>query len=240
MSSNPNQPPFVKQEGSVPELEIIGTPHSNFTWTTRIVCIEKGVPYVHVQLRPHTPEVQRISPFGLIPVMRHGDVRVFEARAICTYVDKAFPGPSLIPSHPVKAALTEQWVSAVTTSVDRLLMRQYVLKHATPGTADGKPDRNAIDGALKLMPAQFSMLDRAVSETGYLVGDVFTLADAYLLPILFFMTKLPESAEMFAKARNLRSYFERHFDRASIRDTAPPADYAASPAYYARWGRQVA
>jgi glutathione S-transferase len=223
----------------VSELQIIGTPHSNFTWTTRIVCLEKDAPYVHLQLRPHTPEVKRISPFGLIPVMRHGDVQVFEARAICAYIDRAFPGPSLIPSDPVKAALTEQWVSAVTTSVDRLLMRQYVLKHATPNTPDGKPDRAAIDAALTLMPTQFSMLDRAVGTTGYLVGDAFTLADAYLMPILFFMTKLPESAEMLSNVKSLRRYFERHFNRASIRDTAPPPDYAASPSYYARWGRQA-
>lgn len=222
------------------ELQIIGTPHSNFTWTTRIVCAEKGVPYLHSQLRPHTPEVERINPFGLIPVMRHGDVQVFEARAICTYIDRSFPGPSLIPLDPVRAALTEQWVSAVTTSVDRLLMRQYVLKHATPGTTDGKPDRAAIEAALTLMPTQFAMLDRVVSTTGHLVGNAFTLADAYLVPILFFMTKLPESAEMLAGARSLQSYFERHFNRASIRDTAPPPDYAASPSYYARWGRQAA
>ena len=229
---------MAHSEASVPELQIIGTPHSNFTWTTRIACTEKGAPYVHVQLRPHTPEVERISPFGLIPVMRHGDVQVFEARAICTYIDRVFPGPSLIPSDPVKAALTEQWVSAITTSVDRLLMRQYVLKHATPGTPDGKPDRAAIGAALTLMPAQFSMLDRAVA-TGHLVGDAFTLADAYLVPIMFFMTKLPESAAMLAEAKNLRSYFERHFNRPSVRETAPPSDYAASPAYYARWGRQA-
>lgn len=224
----------------MPELQIIGTPHSNFTWTTRIVCVEKAVPYAHLQLRPHTPEVQRINPFGLIPVMRHGDVQLFEARAICAYIGRAFPGPSLTPSDPVEAALTEQWVSAVTTSIDRLLMRQYVLKHATPGTPDGKPDRAAIDAALALMPTQFSILDRAVSTTGYLVGDAFTLADAYLTPILFFMTKLPESAEMLSNAKSLRKYFERHFNRASIRDTAPPVDYAATPSYYARWGRQAA
>lgn len=220
----------------MPELQIIGTPHSNFTWTTRIACVEKGVPYGHLPLRPHTPEVRSINPFGLIPVMRHGDVELFEARAICTYIDRAFPGPSLVPSDPVKAALTDQWVSAVTTSVDRLLMRQYVLKHATPGTPDGKPDRAAIDAALSLMPKQFAMLDRAVSPTGHLVGDAFTLADAYLVPILFFMTKLPESAEMLAGAKNLRRYFDLHAGRPSLRQTAPPPDYAASPSYYARWG----
>lgn len=169
----------------MPELQIIGTPHSNFTWTTRIACVEKGVPYGHLPLRPHTPEVRSINPFGLIPVMRHGDVE---------------------------------------------------LKHATPGTPDGKPDRAAIDAALSLMPKQFAMLDRAVSPTGHLVGDAFTLADAYLVPILFFMTKLPESAEMLAGAKSLRRYFDLHAGRPSLRQTAPPPDYAASPSYYARWG----
>lgn len=222
----------------MPELHIIGTPHSNFTWTTRIVCVEKGVPYTFDPLRPHTPEVEAISPFGLIPVMRHGTVQLFESRAICTYIDRAFQGPSLVPSDPVKSALTEQWVSAITTSIDPLLMRRYVLKHATPGTPDGKPDQGTINVALAAMPAQFSMLDRAVSTTGYLVGDGFTLADAYLVPILFFMTKLPESEEMLAKSRSLQNYLGDQLQRESVRDTSPSPEYEASPAYYARWGRQ--
>jgi glutathione S-transferase len=223
----------------MPEVNIIGTPHSNFTWTTRIVCVEKGVPYTFDPLRPHTPEVESISPFGLIPVMRHGIVQIFESRAICTYIDRAFQGPSLVPADdPVKAALTEQWVSAITTSIDPLLMRRYVLKHATPGTPDGKPDQAAIDVALPAMPEQFSMLDRAVSTTGYLIGDTFTLADAYLVPILFFMTKLPESVEMLAKSTSLQNYLGCHLKRESIRDTSPSQDYEASPAYYAQWGRQ--
>jgi glutathione S-transferase len=222
----------------MPELQLIGTPHSNFTWTTRVVCVEKGVPYTHVQLRPHTPEVESISPFGLIPVMRHGDVQLFESRAISAYIDRAFEGPSLVPSDLVPAALTEQWISAVSTSIDSLLMRRYVLKHATPGTPDGKPDRAAIEAALLSMPARFSMLDRAVSATGHLVGGAFTLADAYLVPILFFMTKLPESKEMLVKSKNLLSYLERHLRRDSVRQTAPPQDYVASRSYYSQWDRR--
>ena len=79
-------------------------------------------------------------------------------------------------------------------------MRRYVLKHATPGTPDDKPDQATINIALSAMPAHFSMLDRAVSSTGYLVGDTFTLAD---VPILFFMTKLPESAAILQQVCGL-------------------------------------
>lgn len=97
-----------------------------------------------------------------------------------------------------------------------------------------------IDAALVLMPRQLALLERAVGTTGHLVGNAFTLADAYPVPILFFMTKLPQSSEMLSAAKDLRGYFDLHFDRASIARTAPAPDYAASPSYYARWGRRTA
>ena len=83
------------------ELQIIGGPQSNFVWATRIFCTEKGVPYQHVVALPHTPEVDAIHPFGKIPVMRHGDVTLCESRAIISYVDRSFEGPSLMPRDPV-------------------------------------------------------------------------------------------------------------------------------------------
>ena len=82
------------------ELQIIGGPQSNFVWTTRIVCAEKGVPYQHISVMPHTPEVDAIHPFGKIPVMRHGDVTLCESRAIISYIDRTFDGPSLTPRDP--------------------------------------------------------------------------------------------------------------------------------------------
>jgi glutathione S-transferase len=62
----------------MPELQIIGAPQSNYVCTTRITCLEKGVPYTLVTAAPHTPEADAIHPFGKIPVMRHGDVTLSE------------------------------------------------------------------------------------------------------------------------------------------------------------------
>ena len=86
------------------ELQIIGGPQSNFVWTTRIVCAGKSVPYQHLSVIPHTPDVDAIHPFGKIPVMRHGDVALCESRAIISYIDRHFDGPSLMPRDPVAAA----------------------------------------------------------------------------------------------------------------------------------------
>jgi glutathione S-transferase len=206
----------------MPELQIIGGPQSNYVRVARIACAEKGVPYTLVPVSPHTPEVDAIHPFGKIPVMRHGDVTLSESRAICFYIDHAFDGPPLAPQDPVNGARSEEWISLVNTTIDPLLIRQYLRAYFFPGASDGRPDRAAIDAALPKMEEHFSVLDRAVAKTGHLVGDGFTLADMNLLPILFFMAKGPESRAILRRSANLEAYAERHMARASLRDTVAP------------------
>jgi len=203
------------------DLQIIGAPASNFVWVTRIACAEKGVPYTFVPTLPHTPEVRAIHPFGKIPVARHGSVALCESRAICLYIDRAFPGPALVPADPAAAALVEQWLSLLNTQIDPLLVRRYLRAYFFPDTADGSPDRKAIDAALPDMRTQFAVLDEAVRATGYLAGNSFTLADIDLLPTLFYMNKMPESRVMLAQAKHLKAYFDRHIERPSVRQTYP-------------------
>ena len=206
----------------MPELQIIGAPQSNYVWVVRIACAEKGVPYTLVPAMPHAPEVAEIHPFGKIPVMRHGDLTLCESRAICFYIDHAFVGPPLTPRDGVQGAQTEQWISLVNTAIDPLLVRQYLLGYFFPGTSDGKPNRAVIDAALAKMEHHFAVLDRAVAKTGYLVGESLTLADINLLPILFYMDKLPESRSMLQRAKQLDAYYRRHLARASVKETTPP------------------
>jgi glutathione S-transferase len=206
----------------MPELQIMGGPQSNYVRVTRIACAEKGAPYTLVPAMPHTPEVDAIHPFGKIPVMRHGDVTLSESRAICYYIDHAFDGPVLVPRDPADGARTEEWISLVNTTIDPLLVRQYRAGYFVPRTPDGRPNRTVITAALPNMEQHFSVLDRAVSKTGHLVGDTFTLADMNLLPILFYMDKGPESRAMLSRSKNLKAYVERHMARASLQDTVPP------------------
>jgi glutathione S-transferase len=207
----------------MPELKIIGAPQSNYVWVTRIACAEKGVPYTLVSALPHSPEVDAIHPFGKIPVMRHGEITLFESRAICFYIDHAFTGPPLAPRNTIEGARTEQWISLVNTHIDPLLVRQYLAAYAFPGTSDGRPNRAVIDAAVPKMESHFAVLDRAVGKTGHLVGEGFTLADINLLPILFYVDKLPESRAMLRRSANLDAYYRRHMARASVKETTPPS-----------------
>ena len=206
----------------MPELQIIGAPQSNYVWVTRIACHEKGVPYTLMPVMPHTPDVDAIHPLGKIPALRHGDLVLAESRAICFYIDHAFAGPPLVSRDAAEGAKTEQWISIVNTHFDVLVARPYMGAYFFPGTSDGKPNRRVIETTLPKLEAQFAMLDRAVADTGHLVGNGFTLADMNLLPMLFYLRHLPEGSAMLRRAANLSKYYERHIVRGSVKEALPP------------------
>lgn len=99
--------------------EIIGSLRSTYTRVVCMACEEKGIDYVLTETRLGAPEIFAIHPLGKMPVLRHGDLVLFESKAIATYLDRSFAGPQLIPADPYLAGLTEQWVSFVNTAVDR-------------------------------------------------------------------------------------------------------------------------
>src|SRR6185312_6258145 len=83
--------------GDMGKPQIIGSLKSTYTRVACMALEEKGVGYELTEALLGGPEVRAIHPFGRMPVMRHGDVALFESKAIATYVDRAFDGPALIP-----------------------------------------------------------------------------------------------------------------------------------------------
>ena len=207
----------------MPKPEIIGSARSTYTRVVCMVCEEKGIAYGLTECALGAPELRAIHPLGKMPVLRHGDVELFESKAIATYLDRGFPGPPLFPSDPYLAALTEQWVLLVNTVIDRTLLRTYLYAYIAPKTPDGKPDRAAIDAVMPAVREQLAILDKAVAATGHLVGDLFTFADINLLPILDRVRLAPEGADALAAASHLAAYYERHAARPSFTRTTPPA-----------------
>jgi glutathione S-transferase len=194
---------------------------SNFVRCVRMACHEKGVGYDLVVARPHSPEVLAVSPTGKIPAFRHSDFALFETRAICGYINAAFPGPSLLPADPAKAALCEQWMSYTTTTADPILLRQYLIGYFFPGTPDGAPDRARIDAAVPKLAAVFQTLETELTAHQYLGGDSFTLADILLFPLVNFLPRAPEGAELMKASPHLQAWFDRINARPSAVATVP-------------------
>lgn len=203
------------------DLEIIGVPFSNYVRSVRMLCEEKGVAYKLTPSRPHTPEVVAIHPAGQIPVARHGDVALFETKAIATYIDKAYPGVKFIPEAAKEAALVEQWVSYGNAKVDHWIMRQFVVPSVFFDKAKG-PDTAKINAALPEIDKVAKVLDTQLGKTAYIAGSNLTYADMHILPMLATAMMYPATKEIIAKYPKLMAYIGALTDRASFKNTAPP------------------
>ncbi len=207
-------------------LQILGIPQSTYTRTVCMAANEKGVAYELVPTPPHSDEMTAVHPLGKVPGLRHGDVELFESSAICRYIDENFDGPSLYPADAAGRAAAEQWISVVNSHMDRTLVRVYLLNYIFPKGEGGAPDRAAIDAALPDVEKELGILDRALSATGYLVGDSMTAADLNLAPILHYLTNTPEAGAMIAKSAGINKFLENMRGRASFAATEPPAQAA--------------
>lgn len=213
----------------MPKPEIIGWSRSTYTRVVRMVCEEKGIDHTLTDVPVGAPELAAIHPFGKMPVLRHGDVELFESKAIATYLDRVFPAPFVLPSEPLLAAETEQWVSLVNTLIDRTIIRTYLFAYIVPGTPDGSPNRATVDAVMPALSQQVAVLDKAVAATGHLVGDTFTFADINLMPLLHRLKIPPEGAAALAAAKHLSAYYERHSQRPSFVRTEPPPGMPRRP-----------
>jgi len=202
-------------------IEIIGAPQSVYVRTTRMAFEEKGVAYSLTAAGPNSARVNALHPFGKIPVMRHGNFTLFESKAIATYIDRTFEGPALIPQEARSAAIVEQWISAVNTSIFPTAVI-YMQANAFPKGPNGQRDEAIVAETIPKLSHYMEVLNNAVGATGYFAGNAFSLADMYLMPLLGYLRIFPESRELFERAEFLLRYFENHSSRESFVKTTPP------------------
>jgi glutathione S-transferase len=138
---------------------------------------EVGQPYETVVLEYGTtmkgPEYLAINPMGKVPALKHGDVVVTEAAAVCAYLADAFPRAGLAPpSGDKQRAPYYRWLFfgagpvEATASNKALGIEVPADKRAVVGYGSREDVINA--------------LEYAVSRGEYLLGDRFSAADVYL------------------------------------------------------------
>lgn len=167
------------------DIILYGMPHSNFVRACAMTALEKGASYeaALTGMRDmRSREMQAVSPFGKVPVMRHGELVLFESLAIMRYIDRTFgEAEALQPSDPLDRIRLDQWFNAIMGTVDRHLVRDWALEYSFPSGPDRTPDEKKIARSRKAVGRDLAALERAYAERGYLVGDRLSLADIVLV-----------------------------------------------------------
>ena len=204
------------------DVNIYGPPQSNFVRVARMACLEKGVDYTLEPAMPHSPEILALNPFGKVPGFRHGDVTMFETSAIARYIDEAFGGPKLQPDDVRTRALMNQWISAVNDYYDTSMIRHVVVQRVLVPTRGGTTDEAMVSAALEKTVTQLKVADETLAANRFLTGDALTLADLFLVPIIFYFGMIPEGKEQLAACANVQRWLKTMTERPSFAATQPP------------------
>jgi glutathione S-transferase len=171
-------------------VKVYGTYHSpNFN---RVVLVlhEKDVEFEFVRLniaeREHkTPEYLALQPFGLLPLLQDGDVKVFESRAIMRYVADKYKDqgtPNLYGSTVAERAQVDQWLeveNGAFSPTALTLVREHLYKPVLYKTAN---DPEVVEEITAKLAKILDIYEVHLSKHKYLAGDFLSIADLTHLP----------------------------------------------------------
>ena len=184
---------------------------------------EKGARYRLDAMTPQqmrSPEHVALHPFGRLPILGHGDFRLYETQAIVRYLDRVCAGPALTPPDPESAARMDQLLNvndwylfqggAATIGFQRVV---------GPKLLGMSTDEAAVAAALPRTQVAIDVIARELGKRPYLVGDAVTLADLVIGPQLAFLAVTPEWATLAKSHANLERWLERMNSRPCMQAT---------------------
>jgi glutathione S-transferase len=199
---------------------------SAYLWTAMMAADEKGVDYRLEDLNLGSEAHLKLHPFGKMPVMQHGEVILYETQAITHYIDRAFDGPPLQPSDALGQAEVLRWISQVNAYVFPI-MNRFMKERLVRPAWGFEVDQAFLQTARDPLRLQMRLIGEAAADGGYLVGDQFTLADAFLLPHLLFFGRTPEGAALLKATPAAEAWLRRMTARPSYVGGAMDQAYAA-------------
>ncbi len=160
-------------------MKLYGVKLSPFVMRPLLVARAKGA-----DLEPEMPDggiksddYIRLSPMAKMPLLVDGDFCLPESQVIAEYLEAVLPGPKTIAADPQQAARQRLLVRLVDVYVVPDLGGVFNAREKPEGLA---PAVEKLEVALGYIE-HFRRADDV-----YAVGDTFSIADAALIPILFF------------------------------------------------------
>jgi GSH-dependent disulfide-bond oxidoreductase len=119
------------------------------------------------------PEFRKISPFSKIPVIKDGDISIFESGAILIYLGEK----SGKFYNPNERLIINQWLMGQMAYVGPMLGQHHQFHHYNSGKSEFGEERY-----FKIAKRIYEDLDERLGQSEYLAGKNYTIADIATFP----------------------------------------------------------
>lgn len=205
---------------------LYGADYSVYVRIARLALSEKGIDHDLVPVDVFADDgppawYVDLHPFGRIPALEHGGLRLFETGAITRYADEAFDGPALQPVGPVERARMNQIIGILDAYAYRTLVWDIYVERVSKPKRGERSDERRIASALDKATTCLQALAGLQGDARWLVGDRLTLADLHAAPIFAYFVQAPEAAALLAPHPRLGSWLQAVSARQSFIATEP-------------------
>lgn len=145
-----------------------------------------GLPFTETMIWMYKPDTRatmlKHGPTGLVPVLKHGDITVWETLAICEYIAENFPNAKLWPDDPRAKAHCRS--TATEMHGGFLALRQQMpMDLSRPA---GKKDYDAACGAaIERITTLWREARGAFGKGGPFLYGRFSVADCMYAPVVY-------------------------------------------------------
>lgn len=157
---------------------------------------------------PKHPEVARINPKKQVPVLKDGDVEIYDSTQIFEYLEDIAPTCPLWPADSSLRALARRF----ELESDEVFFPEVV---GLMPAQQARPDAEPVADIVGRVNSFYRLMDTRLAMRPYLAGD-FSYADIAFFPAQFFGTFL--GAPPDADLQNLAQWRSRMAERASVGD----------------------
>ncbi len=149
-------------------------------WALEEIGIEYENSPTHFTGDTKKPDFLAINPNGRVPVLVDGDLTLFESMAINLYLAKKYDG-GLQPKTLEDEARAVQWSFWGMTELEAQLIQMLLNTVMLP---EAERDPSKIEAAVEALERPLRVLDGALADRAYLLGDSFTIADLNVASVL--------------------------------------------------------
>ncbi|MFC0686906.1 glutathione S-transferase family protein [Novosphingobium clariflavum] len=204
----------MTQHAELP-LELLAAPGAT-SLPAHVVIRELALPIDVVLLRlgPDGDNLKALTPHGRIPALRFADGKVIgENSAILPLLADLAPGTELFaPVGTIERAEIQSWIGYINSEIHGAAQRVGNRPHLY--SDDPAAHAGIRKAARQRLREAYAPLEQRLTAHDWLVGDRFTIADAYLG---VFVSYLPHFGEALAGLDALARFSERFEARASVR-----------------------
>jgi glutathione S-transferase len=191
----------------------------------RLALAEKGVAHdlIDVPFGAHReePHLSR-HPFARVPAFEHDGFALYETQAILRYIDEGFPVAPLQPTDLHQFARMNQIMGIVDAYAWRAIAAGIIFNRILAPRLGLPVDEAAVTRALPQARLCLSEFARLMGDQPFMAGERISLADLMVIPLLYYLARVPEGEAPIAEHPSLRAWVRRIEDRQSFRVTKPP------------------